>query len=413
VSQISTPADANEESSPRYPGWRVAFACFLMALFTWGFGFYGHAVYLAELQKLHGWSAGLIAGASTVAYLAGGVLVIFVHDAIGRLGPKRFVLTGAIAFGIGIALLAFVRAPWHLYAVYLLMSLGWMAMGAPAISIILGCWFERRLGLAISLALNGASFGGIAIAPLLVVLIGVTDFATTMLLAAALLAVVLLPGVLLWVDRSPARAEAVRDSGTSLAIAWTRRTAIRSPAFWSVSGPFALGLLAQVGFIVHQIAFLEPTLGRALAGFAVVVTTIMAVVGRLGLGALVDRLDPRWAAVGSFGSQAAALVVMAFTGDAAVLLVCCAVYGFSVGNLITLPPLILQREFAPASFGMLMGLSTSIAALTSALGPGLVGLVHDATGGYATGLLLCAALDIAAAGVVLFRPGGGSNLVRS
>ena len=39
-----------DESSPRYFGWRVVVACFLMALACWGFGLYGHSVYLAELH---------------------------------------------------------------------------------------------------------------------------------------------------------------------------------------------------------------------------------------------------------------------------------------------------------------------------------------------------------------------------
>ena len=46
--------DGIDESSLRHPGWRVVVACFLVALFIFGFGLYGHAVYLAELQRLHG-----------------------------------------------------------------------------------------------------------------------------------------------------------------------------------------------------------------------------------------------------------------------------------------------------------------------------------------------------------------------
>jgi hypothetical protein len=41
-----------DESSPRYPGWRVVAACFLMAIACWGFGLYGHSVYLVELSRL-------------------------------------------------------------------------------------------------------------------------------------------------------------------------------------------------------------------------------------------------------------------------------------------------------------------------------------------------------------------------
>ena len=45
---------------------------------------------------------------------------------------------------------------------------------------------------------------------------------------------------------------------------WTQRNALRSAKFWSVAAPIALALTAQVGFLVHQIAILEPVLGRAL-----------------------------------------------------------------------------------------------------------------------------------------------------
>ena len=49
-----------EETSPRYAGWRVTFVCFVMAIFCWGLGFYGHGIYLAELRRLNGWPASLM-----------------------------------------------------------------------------------------------------------------------------------------------------------------------------------------------------------------------------------------------------------------------------------------------------------------------------------------------------------------
>ena len=77
------------ESSRRYFGWRVVASLFVIAMLAWGFGFYGHAVYLAELQRLHGWSTSLISAASTVYYLTSALLVIFVNDVIRRAGARR------------------------------------------------------------------------------------------------------------------------------------------------------------------------------------------------------------------------------------------------------------------------------------------------------------------------------------
>ena len=49
-------------------------------------------------------------------------------------------------------------------------------------------------------------------------------------------------------------------------------------------------------------------------------------------------------------------------------------FGFSVGNLITLPSLIVQREFDSGSFGVLVSLITAINQVTYAFGPGVIGL---------------------------------------
>jgi cyanate permease len=136
----------------------------------------------------------------------------------------------------------------------------------------------------------------------------------------------------------------------------------------------------------------------------VAITTAMAIVGRLVLGTIADRTNQRLASALSLATQAAALIVMTLTTDTNMLLAACAVYGFSVGNLITFPALIIQREFDAASFGMLVGLSTAITQFTYAFGPGLLGLVRDLTGGYTAPLLLCVALNLVAAAIVMRRP---------
>ena len=168
-----------------YPGWRVVAVCFAMAVVCWGFGFYGHAFYLAELQRLHGWPTSLISSATTAYYFVSAVLVVFISDAIRRLGARACVLIGSLAFAVSVAALPFIVTPVHLFAVYLLMAVGWATMSVGAITNILGQWFDAKRGLAISLALNGASFSGVVVVPALVFLAGAAGFATAMLTGAA------------------------------------------------------------------------------------------------------------------------------------------------------------------------------------------------------------------------------------
>src|SRR4051812_16750060 len=219
---VSTLCPASDESSPRYFGWRVVVACFLMALACWGFGLYGHSVYLAELTRLYGWPPSLIAGASTATYLLNAFLVIFTSNALARFGARRFVLFGVASLAVAIVLLALAREPWQVYAAYLAMSFGWLGLGLVTIPSIIAQWFTRKRGLAISLALNGASVGGIVVAPALVGLIPLLGFTHAMLIAAAVTVAILVPAVLLWV---PSQA-ATPVPPVSAVPAWTRRDAL-------------------------------------------------------------------------------------------------------------------------------------------------------------------------------------------
>src|ERR1051326_6633748 len=248
----------------------------------------------------------------------------------------------------------------------------------------LGLWFDNKRGMAISLALNGASFGGIAGVPLIVAAIASFGFSAAMIVASVIMIVLLVPVVLIFIGRPPERIRAVAVSNVDVPSATSIRTrAFRDPAFLSVSIAFALVLFAQVGFIVHLISFLDPVIGRERAAVAGALLTAMAVLGRVLFSTVIDRLNQRLASTISFVSQAVALAVIINLHSDMALFAACALFGFSVGNLITLPALIVQREFAPGSFGVLISLITAITQITYAFGPGAIGLVRAPAGGCA------------------------------
>jgi cyanate permease len=95
------------------------------------------------------------------------------------------------------------------------------------------------------------------------------------------------------------------------------------------------------------------------------------------------------------------LLAISQTDSAPILLVASAAFGFSVGNLITLPTLIINREFDAGSFAVVMGLSTAMTGTIGALGPGLVGLVRSWADDYGAALALCICLQLIAAMIVL------------
>jgi MFS family permease len=400
-----------DETSIRYGGWRIVGVCFLVATFGWALGFYGQSVYLAELQRVHGWPASTISSATTFFYLFGALLVAFLSEAMRAYGPRNCLLAGVVAMAAATALLGQITAPWQLYAVNALLALGWAGTSLGAVTNTLGLWFDRKRGMATSLALNGASFGGIVGVPLLVVAIGGFGFAGATTAAAVAMVVLLVPVILIFVGRPP-RDPSVTLAGNSMPVAdalsssQIRARAFRDIGFLTLAVAFALVLFAQVGFIVHLISFLDPVIGRERAAVAVSLLTLMAVVGRVLFSTVIDRLNQRLASAISFVSQALALTIIINSRNEALLFFAYALFGFSVGNLITLPALIVQREFDARSFGVLVSLITAVTQVTYAFGPGIIGLLRDASGSYAVPFYFCMSLQLIAAVLIMVRGRG-------
>lgn len=72
----------------------------------------------------------------------------------------------------------------------------------------------------------------------------------------------------------------------------------------------------------------------------------------------------------------------------------------SVGNVITIPVLIVQQEFPSSAFGLVIGLSTAVGALA----PAVLDAVRDVSGDYTAALTLCVALQLSGAALVLLPP---------
>src|SRR3546814_17949290 len=74
---------------PIFHGWRVVGACFVAAVFTWGFGTFGNSVYLSEITKAQGWPVALVSGAVTVFYLTSALSATAVGRLIDRSEERR------------------------------------------------------------------------------------------------------------------------------------------------------------------------------------------------------------------------------------------------------------------------------------------------------------------------------------
>jgi len=406
------------ESSMRYPGWRVVIACFAMTFFGFGFGFYGHSVYLAALTIRDGTQAPRIAvstvsTAVTVYYLTAAAIMVLISDLVARLGPRLFAAIGAVMMGVSLFLIARIRSVFDLFVAYLAMAPAFAMLTNAAVANIVGLWFTRKRGLAMSVALTGGGVGGLAIVPALVWLSSKLSFPIALEVIAAVTIPVLLMAIALcirlptWEEAKTAGPGGGRGAKTQPLTRWQ---ALGSVHYWSIAAPLMLAIMVQVGFVVHQVSFLFPLLGREGAGLAVFLTALMAATGRVVFGFFIDRLDQRAVGALLLAAQASALFAMLKFASPHVAHLASAVFGLAVGVMITLPALIIQRECPPAAFGMLSGLTLAIIQTGNAFGPSLLGWLRDATGGYAVPIVACMALEISALAIILLRIGPAKDV---
>jgi MFS family permease len=393
-------------------GWRVVAAAFVFAVFAWGIAFYGRSVFLHTIHETRGWSVSLISAAVTFQYLLGAGFVAYLDDAHRRFGLVAITRAGVLAFAAGTLGWGLAAAPWQLFAAAALTAAGWSATSSAAINAMLVPWFKRRRGFALSLAFNGASMGGVLFIPLWVALIERLGFAAAAATIAAAMFVILwwLAGRYL---RPTPEALGVLPDGVGAPPGKTapvlpaaapplrRRALLGQVRFLTLSSAFAVGLFSQVGLVPHLLNLLVPVLGEHGAAGTLSLTTICAIVGRLVLGAFIDRVDRRLAAAGNFAMQAVGFLLLLWGAGPAPMLLGSVLFGLGLGNLISLPPLIAEREFAPADFGRAVALVIAINQAVFGFAPGVFGALHDLTGNYVAPLALAVALHLAATMLVL------------
>jgi MFS family permease len=398
-------------------GWWMVAACMLIATVSWSLGTFGMGVWVFALSSARGMSVTTVSSAVTLAYMTAGLMTLGVGSFAARHGSRPVVAAGAVTLGLAIATLPHCTQTWQIYAAFLALGAGMACLSTITIGTTLAPWFERFQGRAVSTAMLGASIGGMIGTPLLMGGIRAVGFDATALYAGVLVLLLMLPLAAFVLKRRPQDigqwpdGSAEKPAGVANAtVQWTRSAAFATRQFKTHVFAFGVALMVQIGFLTHHVSIAMPVLGEAGAAAAVSAAAIAAFAGRIMLARYADRIDLRLTAAGVFLLSAAALTAIALYPAPSTLMALSVIYGLTVGNITTLSPIVIRREFGAASFGMVFGLAATLTQLTMSLGPSLLGWMREATGSYGPALLLCGALDVLAAAAIVW--GGRQPLMQ-
>jgi predicted MFS family arabinose efflux permease len=394
-------------AATRFFGWSVAWSAFTIAVFAWGTGFYGPSVFLQSLHASQGWPISQISLAVTAHFLLSAIVIAWLPDVHRRLGIARTTFVGAVATAAGLVLWSNSREPWQLFVATIPSAAGWAMTSGAALNAMVARWFDRDRPQAIALAFNGASIGGVLFVPLWVHLIGSIGFRFAALLVGGCMVAVVACLCVRFLSKSPDDMGLAPDGDASRRQAQrpkprlSRAEIVRSPRFLTISAAFALGLFAQIGLLAHLVVRLTPEVGIEHAGMLVSLATVCAVVGRTATGQWIGEHDRRLAAALNFAVQIGGVVLLIVSSGWVGLTLGCILFGLGIGNLTSLPPLIVQSEFDRADVVTVVALVIAINQGVFAFAPAIIGALRDVTADYRLPFALVAATQLLAAVIVL------------
>jgi cyanate permease len=262
----------------------------------------------------------------------------------------------------------------------------------------------HRPGLALGIV-GAVGSMGISLAPLLVErLISWTDIATAWRIEAVLVALIVIPlsialpkDVPVTTTPSGSLITVVPEPGHTLA------QALRTGMFWVITTSIFVVGMFSTGFAFHLISILGAQgLSATEAASNFIWQTVAAVVFTLILGAVVDKIDPRWGVVTSMLALAGSLVFVSFVQPGVSGIVFGLLLGTSMGALRGVDAAAFVRFYGRGHIGAIRGFAASIGLASTALGPLYFALGLSLTGSYVAPSALAALIPAVVALVALF-----------
>jgi len=329
-------------------------------------------------------------------------------------------VSGGLLMAIAFGSLGLTEALWHLYALNVLAAIGLTCVAWVPTQTLISNWFDNKRGLAMGAALTGIGFGGMAMAPLVALVIGAFGWRLAFAVLGGIIGVVVVGVVVLVVRDHPAdlgllpdgevarteAGEAVAGNGfESLAqsAGLELQDSLRTRAFWLLSLCHMLWVFANLSIIAHLVAFLSDNgVSPASAAATLGATVGISVGGRVMFGYLADRMPKRhvMSAALLLHTVATAALLGEVSAPAVVLFI--VAFGLGIGGGAVVVPLLVGECFGLRSFSKILGVVMISAAFGAATGPVLAGRIFDVTGSYGVAFRINAAVFLVAAALIQF-----------
>ena len=379
-----------------YQGWTVLVVAIVFQAVVVGIVFSCFSLWVTPwLQEVHAPRA-LLMTANSGGTIGSGILMLFAGSAMDRY-PMRWLVVGGIAvLCAGLVLISMATQVWQIIALYsTLVAVGYAFSATLAGQVLAAKWFPHRVGFAVGLVLLGSNAGGILMPPFVGWLLSHYGWRNSDLISAALLMLFVVPMVWFFVRLprdgevpEPVTRSTPDGARPTLQPVWSYGAIIREPKFWIIGLAFLGASLASYAFS-QNIGPYAHDLGVNVLSSGLLISTLSltSIAGRLGMGALADRIDPRipyWLGIGLIWLT---LLLTLNHPDYRMLVVICALMGLGGGGLLPVSSAMVGQVFGAPSFGRVMGMVVPFFSVAAAVGPVISARIRDHASSYSSAFL--------------------------
>lgn len=426
--RFSTRAAQATHESKYFYGWTIVAVGFLAHIAS-AFSISSTlSVFLKPLSSDLGVSRGVFSLIRTGEILIGALAAPVVGPLLDRYGGRWLMAAGGVVCGTGFLLLGQARGFLQfLLFRWLLVSPGDALMGQMVVNVTISRWFVRMRGRALALVSMGHGLAKVAMPVLAASLIVSMGWRATWVLFGVLtLALVVGPSWFfmrrrpedmgLLPDGSSAQIEneaPVKKAGSTRAhssafndVAWSRREALRTPAFWLIVTTFGVAHIGVSGLNLHVFAFVsDQGHPEMVAALVMSIIAFMQFSTPMVWGILAERSNIARLIMAKFLIQATGILLALSTPALPSLYAGFFLYGIGMGATSVLAEMIWANYFGRVSLGKIRGLGSLLTHAFSAGGAPFFGFLFDFTQSYSLSFSIFIGLLFASAFLSLFlRP---------
>jgi MFS transporter, OFA family, oxalate/formate antiporter len=389
-------------------GYPTLLACVLgSALGVAALQIYAIPFFIGPLQSSLGFSRSQLSGLAGCQALGLLIATPLYGRLCDRFGVRRVAPVAVVLFALMVFATSRISTLWELYSCYIGAAILGAGTGYGCYSRPVSAWFDKARGLTLGMNMAGPGLMATILPLVLPGVIGRYGWRSGYAALAALALSALLPVLGMLRDQPPPAVESSPSdlspgprTAQATAQGLSLREAARTRQFWSIwIGVFVLSSVV-VGFHIHLMGML--TRDGLTSGQAARVTALFGVavvLGRIGIGALVDRIHAPYVSAGVFGLTGLGVLALAMSGPG-LAPVFVFFLGLSAGSEGDMLAYLTSRYFGLKSFTEIFSWLWSSMLIGVAVGPIAVGMLADHFSSFQLALYLGTASCLAVA--VLF-----------